>query len=58
MEVSMDDHARYVADLEQLVRVRTEQLRTAVGLVHELTDAIRPYRPDLAKKATDTLENG
>jgi hypothetical protein len=54
----MDDHARYVADLEQLVRARTEQLRTAVGLVHELTDAIRPYRPDLAKKATDTLENG
>lgn len=54
----MDNNVQYVADLKKLVKARTEQLRTAVGLVAELAEAVKPYQPELAKKAIEILENG
>jgi hypothetical protein len=56
LESKMDDE--YQTNLESLVTARTEQLIAAVALIHELVEGIKPFRPDLANKATDILEQG
>jgi hypothetical protein len=48
----MDDE-QYRADLETLVKARTEQLRQAVEFIAELVAPIKPFRPDLAQKAVE-----
>jgi methionyl-tRNA synthetase len=52
------DNSQYLANLEALVRARTEQLRTAVTLIDELVAALKPFRPELAQKAVESLQQG
>jgi hypothetical protein len=50
------EHEEYVANLEALVTARTEQLRTAMVVIDQLMQALKPLRPDLAEKAMEPLK--
>jgi hypothetical protein len=49
---------QYLDDLEALVKARTEQLREAVIVIDELVGALKPFRPELAQKAMESLQRG
>ena len=50
-EARMDEQQQYQANLEALLTARTEQLRKALTFIEELVVALKPLRPDLARKA-------
>lgn len=49
---------QYLENLEALVHARTEQLRAAVTIIDELVVALKPFRPELAQKTVEPLQNG
>ena len=49
----MDEQQQYQANLEALLTARTEQLREALTFIEELVIALKPLRPDLARKAVE-----
>ena len=57
MDPKLED-SQYLANLEALVRARTEQLRTAMTLIDELVAALKPFRPEVAQKAVESLQQG
>ena len=49
---------QYLHNLEALVQARTDQLREAVMIIDELVGALKPFRPELAQKAVESLQRG
>ena len=52
-EARLDEQQQYQANLEALLTARTEQLRKALTFIEELVVALKPHRPDLARKAVE-----
>lgn len=52
MESEEEANRKYA---EQLLIARTEQLRTAMIAIDELSEALEPFRPDVVEKVRATF---